>query len=80
MMTFLPDEQSETLVSLNDLRSLQDTGIAGADLAQRPLNEMQVTSLMMADPASLPAIVLTRTDMGAGHHRWRKRERLSCSS
>jgi hypothetical protein len=62
MVTLLPDEQSKILVPLNDLLSLQDAHIAGADLAQRPLNEAHVISLMMADPTSVPAIVLTHTE------------------
>ncbi len=61
VITFLPDEQDELLVPLKELHTLQDARIPGADLAQRPLREAQVVSLTMADPATWPKILLTRT-------------------
>lgn len=73
MVMLLSDNQDEILVPLKELLSLQDAHITGADLVQRALNEAQVTSLRMADPASWPKIVLTRTDIGLviidGYHR-----------
>lgn len=82
-VTLLPDEQFQVRVPLEELHSLRDAHIPGADLAQRPLNEAQVISLAMADPASWPAVVLTRTSLGLvvidGYHRREagKRRRLS---
>jgi Winged helix-turn-helix DNA-binding len=74
VITLLPDEQDELLIPLKDLHSLQDAHIPGADLAQRPLREAQVVSLAMADPATWPKILLTRTkEVGLvvidGYHR-----------
>lgn len=74
MVTLLPDEQDELLVSLEDLHSLQDAHLPGADLAQRPLREAQVISLTMADPVTWPSILVTRTQEHGllvidGYHR-----------
>lgn len=84
MVTLLSDEQSLVQVPLKELHSLQEAHISGAELVLRPLREAQVTSLMMADPASLPAIVLTRTQeygllIVDGYHRQEaaKRRKLS---
>lgn len=61
VITLLPDEQVQTHVSLSDLHSLADAHISGVDLVLRKLREAQVISLMMSDPATWPAILVTRT-------------------
>jgi transposase len=84
MVTLLPDEEEELLVPLRELHSLSEAHIPGAEFAQRPLREVQVVSLMIADPATWPKIVVTRTkEYGLiildGYHRQEagKRRRLA---
>jgi hypothetical protein len=79
-VTLLPDEQSRVLVRLEDLHSLSEARITGADLVLRPLREAQVISLAMGGQGTWPPIMLTRTKEHGllvidGYHRWEAAKR-----
>ncbi|GLV61196.1 hypothetical protein KDH_80120 [Dictyobacter sp. S3.2.2.5] len=74
MVTLLKEDRRHLTLKLEDLASLRDAGIEGADLAQRTLNTEHLERLALSDPATWPNIEVTKSDIGYlvidGYHRW----------
>jgi transcriptional regulator with XRE-family HTH domain len=72
-LTLLQDEPATAKLPVRDLFSLKDSGIPGAELAMRDLDELHVQRLVNSDFTRWPAIKVTATTAGHllidGYHR-----------
>jgi transcriptional regulator with XRE-family HTH domain len=72
-LTLLQEEPKTIMLPAHDLISLKDSGIPGADLALRDLDELHVQRLVNSDFARWPAVKVTATTVGHllidGYHR-----------
>lgn len=73
MVKLLKEDRQNLNLKLEDLVQLRDTGISGADLAQRPLNTEQLENLTLSDSTTWPPIDVSKTNIGYvivdGYHR-----------
>lgn len=73
MVELLKEDRQHLTLKLEELASLRDSGIEGADLAQRSINNEHLERFILSDPKSWPPIAVTKTDIGYliidGYHR-----------
>jgi ParB-like chromosome segregation protein Spo0J len=73
MVKPLEEDREDVIIKIDELISLEDAGIADADLAHRELDQEHLETLILSNPRTWPAILITKTDRGYviidGYHR-----------
>ncbi len=80
MVQLMPDKEDNLVLSPYDLISLKDAGVSGGAFAMRELDDGNLESLLLSDPATWPPVNVTLSVRGYilinGYHRWEIAKRL----